>query len=648
MNKSSFGLLLGIILFFMSSCAQYQKCAHLTINEDFLSKIKCEEDFIILKSTPISNNFSQVDALKLVYDIKNKKLYFTNSTKYKFHYDFCSSFLGYKKDLSIFNYIEYSESSNRNYILANLNHYKASDVYTLEFFSDDKIPANLIELMFKEVSASVYFKEKLYILNNANTKNKLGNIDAKKIISINELYNNQQYQPMILESSYGYLQKVSKDNFENYSFKKEDIILTDFLPNDIPFCQGIITSTFQTPLAHINILSQNRKTPNCAYKNAWNNEILNSLVGKLIKYEVREDSFYIREATIDEATKYWKNKTTVPKKNLNCNIKETRLLDADLIFIHHVNTVGGKAANFGELGKIILDDQSRIPLPEAAFAIPFYYYKQHINTNNLQAQIDLILNSDTIYNNRTRLDYHLSKLQDSILAKPIDPKFYSLLINKLKTYPAYTDFRFRSSTNAEDIPGFTGAGLYTSKTGSLVNNKKSIEQAVKKVWASLWSIRAYEELMSANIDQKNLAMGILVHRAFGTEVANGVAITKDLYREGYPAFTINIQKGETSIVLPENNEIPEQFLMKFSNYINGGNDISLDYISYSSLNENKSILSTDETKKLAKYLEAIKSHFYYKLNLQFEELDYFDFAMDIEFKLDKNTRKIYIKQARTY
>jgi phosphoenolpyruvate synthase/pyruvate phosphate dikinase len=88
--------------------------------------------------------------------------------------------------------------------------------------------------------------------------------------------------------------------------------------------------------------------------------------------------------------------------------------------------------------------------------------------------------------------------------------------------------------------------------------------------------------------------------------------------------------------------------MKFSNYINGGNDISLDYISYSSLNENKSILSTDETKKLAKYLEAIKSHFYYKLNLQFEELDYFDFAMDIEFKLDKNTRKIYIKQARTY
>ena len=295
-----------------------------------------------------------------------------------------------------------------------------------------------------------------------------------------------------------------------------------------------------------------------------------------------------------------------------------------------------------------MDDQSRIPLPEAAFAIPFYYYKQHINTNNLQAQIDLILNSDTIYNNRTRLDYHLSKLQDSILAKPIDPKFYSLLINKLKTYPAYTDFRFRSSTNAEDIPGFTGAGLYTSKTGSLVNNKKSIEQAVKKVWASLWSIRAYEERMSANIDQKNLAMVILVHRAFGTEEANGVAITKDLYREGYPAFTINIQKGETSIVLPENNEIPEQFLMKFSNYINGGNDISLDYISYSSLNENKSILSTDETKKLAKYLEAIKSHFYYKLNLQFEELDYFDFAMDIEFKLDKNTRKIYIKQARTY
>ena len=640
--------LIFLIMSLLNSCAQLQQCEHKGLNDDYLAKIACSEDFQILQGEPLSTNYSQVEAVKVVLDLKSNQLYFINTNLYKFHFDFCSSFLHYKKDLSTFNYYEYGNLASRNYILANLNHYKASDIYTLEFFSDDQLASYLITKIYERVQSNVYFKDKVYILNNANMQGKLSNIDSKYIISIDKIFENQYYQPMVNEVSYGYLQKVTKKDFNTFQFKKEDIILTDFVPNDIPFCQGIITTKFQTPLSHINVLSQNRKTPNCAYKFAWENAYINSLIGKLVKFEVLNDSLYLTEVSINEANTFWKKKYQKNIQYLSCNLKEMKLVDIKNIYFNQINTFGGKVANFGEMEKIILADNTKIPLPEAAFGIPFYYYKQHLTQNNIQKQIDFILKSDTIINNRVRLSYYLKVLQDSILTKPLNKDFYLLVINKLKQYPNYTEFRFRSSTNAEDIEGFTGAGLYTSKTGSLVDTSKSIDRAIKKVWASLWSMRAFEERMNANIDQKNLAMGILVHRAFGTEEANGVAITKDLYRANYPAFTINVQKGESSVVLPTNDETPEQFLIKFTYTITGSNEIALDYISHSSLNKQQPILSNEEINVLATYLTAIKNHFYIRLNKQDEIEDIDNFAMDIEFKLDKNTRKIYIKQARPY
>jgi hypothetical protein len=629
-------------------CTGKQDCAQTKPDEDFLSAIRCESDFSILQGEPLSMQYTQVDAVKVVYDLKTESLYFINHDKYHFHYAFCNEYLKYDKELSDFNLAEYGHKGVRRFLLANLNHYKTAGVYTLEFFADDKITAPQISMLIDRVGGSVYFKEQLYLLSNANVDEELAQIPGARTITVDRLFGKQQYQPMVFEKSFGYLRKVGKNDFEKHAFSTHDIILTDFLPNDIPFCQGILTTAFQTPLAHINILSHNRKTPNCAYKPAWNDPYVQSLVGKLVSYQVLPDTFYLKEVKIEVAKAFWAGKANIPTRKLKCNLKETALLDVQNITRDSVGTVGGKAANFGELEKIKLPDNTKIPIPEAAFAIPFYYYQQHITTHHLQKQIDAILQSDSISNNRTLLYAHLKALQESILAKPLDKTFLQMLTRKLKSAGGFTEFRFRSSTNAEDIAGFTGAGLYTSKTGSLIHADKSIEKAVKKVWASLWTPRAFEERMNAHIDQSNLAMGILVHRSFGTEEANGVAITRNLYRDSYPAFTINIQKGEASVVLPENQETPEQFLIKYSRSATATDAIAVDYISHSSLNDLQPLLLPEEIKVLASYLYAIKKHFYYASGRAVLGAEFFDFAMDVEFKLDKGSRKIYIKQARPY
>lgn len=638
----------AVLLVFLVQCQLKPQCAQKNQHEDYLSAIQCPTDFTFLMGMPLSNQYAQVDAVKLVYDLKTNALYFINNRKYSFHYEFCAQYLSYPGDLGEFNTVEYGLRGNRRYLLANLNYYRSSDVYTLEFFSDDRIKAVQISRLFDDVSRSVYFKDKLFLVSNGNAATQLAGIDATHVISVDHLFGKQQYQPMVLERSYGYLQKVGKNDFDTHNFSSHDIILTDFLPNDLPYCQGILTTAFQTPLAHINILSHNRKTPNCAYKPAWDDKNIQKLVGKLVCYEVLPDTFYLKEATLSLAQIFWERNHNMPMRKLSCNLRETALLDVQKINRKSISIVGAKAANFGELEKIKLPDHTKIPVPEAAFAIPFYYYQQHISQNGLQSKIDEILYSDSISNDRTLLYKHLKALQDDIVAAPLNRDLLQRLTDKLKSYPDYTEFRFRSSTNAEDIPGFTGAGLYDSKTGSLTRPDKSIEKAVKKVWASLWTPRAFEERMHAHIDQSNLAMGILVHRAFGTEEANGVAITRNLYRDAYPAITVNIQKGENSVVLPESQATAEQFLLKYSWPINGSDGFAVDYISHSSLNDFQPLLTTDELKLLASYLYAIKKHFYYAGGSVVLGSEFFDFAMDIEFKLDKGSRKIYVKQARPY
>ena len=44
--------------------------------------------------------------------------------------------------------------------------------------------------------------------------------------------------------------------------------MLDAVPNDISIVAGQITAEFQTPLAHINVLSVNRGTPNMALRGA--------------------------------------------------------------------------------------------------------------------------------------------------------------------------------------------------------------------------------------------------------------------------------------------------------------------------------------------------------------------------------------------
>jgi hypothetical protein len=123
----------------------------------------------------------------------------------------------------------------------------------------------------------------------------------------------------------------------------------------------------------------------------------------------------------------------------------------------------------------------------------------------------------------------LQALRDSMKVAPVDAAFMAALMAKLQTDYPNVRMRFRSSTNAEDLKGFTGAGLYTSVTGDPNDHRHPVIDALREVWSSVWYFRAFEERSYRNIDHLAAGMAFLVIRSFPDEEATGVAITNNPY-----------------------------------------------------------------------------------------------------------------------
>lgn len=616
---------------------------------DYLPRIGCAADFSYLKGKSLTEKFGQVASVKIVYSIRTNKVYFINSSLYPFHYDFCGAVLNNTDELSLFNIKNYHSSPSREYILVNLNYYSWLGQYGLELMPEDDAGAKEVYSLYQKIVALVYFGNKIRVLAMSPEMEKnFAAIPGMPVIRSTDVYQGRQFISLNKGKAYGYLRKVKAQDIGKTVISKRDIVILDGLPNELPVVAGVLTVPFQTPLCHVSLLCQNRKTPNATYRNAWSDPAIASLVNKLVCYEVTADSFVIRKAGEVEANAWWLKTETRKTIRLSVDTSIRKIAELQEMSFKNVSSIGGKAANFSELLKIRVDKKP-IPLPEGSFAIPFYFYYQHLKENNINKLLDSILLNSSLLDDPQRLSAGLKKLQDAIRAAPLNKSLLQAIYARIKTVgQGFDNYRFRSSTNAEDVKGFNGAGLYDSKTGSLTDPDKPIEKAIKTVWASLWDVRAFAERQYFKIDQRSIAMGILVHRAFGEELANGVAVTKHLYRNNYPAYTFNAQVGEISVVTPPDGVNCDEGIIALGR-ASGSHKITVEYISRSNLSKDKTVLTNAQVEELAKYLTAIKEHFYYKVEKGTgrDETGLMNFGMDVEFKIDAFTGKLYIKQART-
>jgi len=624
---------------------------------DYSQQLGCVDDFEALASEPLDASIPGARSVKTVVDrVDDDALYFQNSELFTVHWEFAWEHLSgdglpMVSELGTFNTTEYY-SPTRRFLLGTVTSYQEPGVWAYEIAPWDTADAEMITSAYLSIRDNAYFGDELvYHPTSAAQEDQLGELPNRvETITTDELYAGISYQPLNLGCSMGSLGFYADADLVS----PREIVVLDAVPNDISVVSGVVTATWQTPLSHVNVLSQNRGTPNMALRGAWSHPELRALEGQWVELCVDPMDWSIREVTQAEADAWWEDFRPEPLEVTPMDLSVTDLRDDDQLLdleAHDlaealaaaVPAFGGKAAHYGGLATL----GAEVPHPRA-FAIPVFYYHQHLEQAGLSDQIEAMLADPDFLGDAAVRRERLAELRRDIEEAPMDADFLALVLDKLDTgYPG-TRMRFRSSTNAEDLSGFNGAGLYDSESATPGDTSDPVDQAIKNVWASLWRYRAYEEREYFSIPHTDIGMAVLVHHSFPDEEANGVAITANIYDTTglEPAFYVNVQLGEESVVQPEAGVSSDVFLSYW--YLPGQPIV---YLGSSSLvEEGETVLSAHQVHELGAALATIHDRFaeVYGGTREF-------YGMDVEFKFDDDwdddpddEPRLWVKQARPY
>ncbi|MEQ8280000.1 MAG: PEP/pyruvate-binding domain-containing protein [Deltaproteobacteria bacterium] len=636
--------------------AKVWDCVASEADPAFLQQIGCDTDFDALASAPLDATIPGARSTKTVLDRVDGGLYFSNSARYPIHFDFVSAHLSGEGRpivpmLADFNATEYSAPSRR-FLLGAVTYYAGPDVYVYELAPYDAASAEMIVEAFTAIEASTYFGDRLrFLATSASIEATVAPVAERlRLITIDELFAGIDYQPLNPAEAYGRLRFITSEELQTQYVSFRDVVVLDNVPNDISVVSGIVTEQFQTPLSHINVLSKNRGTPNMALRGAYDDEALRALDGAWVRIEVTPTAYTIEAVSVDVADAWWAmNKpAAVQVPGLDgdttglVDIEDVTDLSGDLSLFDAVKaatrTFGGKAAHFSAMTNI-----DGLPYPPG-FAVPVSYYLDFMDTHGFTARVEALLADDDFNADPALRDAALASVREDMMAAPLDAGFEAALVAKLEAEFAGTRMRFRSSTNAEDLDGFTGAGLYTSKSGDPNDPERPVADAVREVWASVWLFRAFEERSYRSIDHLSVAMALLVHRSFPDEEANGVALTNNPFDPSGldPAFYVNVQRGDISVVQPPPGITADAFLYYFDRA-----DQPQTYVSRSNITVGgASVLTRAQTYQLGEALDRIRSFFF----SAYGEGEAW-WAMDVEFKFDGEPGEepaLYVKQARPY
>jgi pyruvate,water dikinase len=610
--------------------------------QGFAGVLQDTADFNALQGPPLAQKWAGVKSVKVVYDLDSKRMFFIGSNRFKYHHEFCSEILGYIGGLATFNLNNYTTNSLQSYVVADLNYFSQSGKYILQFTSSSKYDTEQIKTMFNACVANSYIKNLCLLVSTNHIEWLVSNgYLTLPTVTVSELYGNQKTQIIRTGVTYGYLQFTDSTTSLS-SVKQPAIVVVHGTPLVLPWCEAVLSDEFQSPLSHIQVLCNNRKIPAAAELSIYTNEDWKSLDGKFVELVIDDNAIRISESSPEAAQAAgFQPKKPAAITNLKSNLNERQLLPASELKLtdHYTEAYGNKACGLGKLHDLVKRNPSLFKVPEGAFAIPFAYYNDHMYSSGAWALVEKIQQEQPT---GKELKKRLKEVREAIKNTPLNAELVSAVNAEINKQTAWSPFRFRSSSNAEDGNSFNGAGLYDSESAEKGNAEKTAEKAILKVWASLWKEAPYVERSNFGLNQRTCMMGILVHRSFPQELINGVAITANLYRPGFPGYTISLQQGNTSVVQPPPGARAEQLVLMEDNDIRiVGEEISADFITLSNVSPNASLLSQAQRIQLYKALELVSEGM---LNTRWSA---YTTSWDLEWKFDADGG-LYFKQIRPY
>lgn len=573
---------------------------------------------------------ARTETVKFVVDLlDSSRTYFFDSTRWETHYRFVQRFIDPRLDQDHFVRMEYTRT-NRRFLLGSILHYLDGDHWTLELSSGDTMAIDQIAWLFEHIKDRIEFECDLrfrpvspgQIVAAETAGNRL------EVLPRDAINATVVYQPLVLGVAYGWL-RIIRGELDVSAVRPFDVVVTDEVPSQIPPIAALVTSHLQAPLMHVAVLSRNRNTPDMAHRGAVDLPAFRQLEGEIVKLTVAGQDFAIERADPVQAQAAWSAMRPAEVLAPICDLSVNMLCNVDALPQPAARCFGAKAAQLATLCRL-----EGIVTP-GGFVLPFSAYQAHLESAGLMAQIDAMLNDDGFRRSAAHRAQRLAALRAGILTHPVDSSLLRHVAQRVRAMDGRRPWICRSSSNAEDLPGFNGAGLYESTVIPPNASAEQIADGLRIVWASVWLQRAFEERDWYRIDHRCVAMAVLIQPFFDDAVASGVAITGNPFQRESQGVFINTQVRGHSVTGAAGNEIPEQVLVT-----TWTGDYEFEILCTSSLANGESILGDKDLRRLTDQLFEIHSRM---LSMTMAPAN----AMDVEFMLTAQ-RQFVIVQARPY
>lgn len=328
------------------------------------------------------------------------------------------------------------------------------------------------------------------------------------------------------------------------------------------------------------------------------------------------------------------------------------ILAFDQVGMNDVEIVGGKNASLGEM----ISHLSKLGvLVPNGFATTADAYRSFINENNLDEKINTLLDNLDISDLKA-LSQAGKSIRQWILEAPLSEEFkneikkeYIKLQGDDENMPSVA---VRSSATAEDLPEASFAGQ--QETFLNIRGIENVVDAIRKVFASLFTDRAISYRVHQGFDHKEVALSVGVQKMVRSDLgASGVMFSVDTESGFDDVVFITSSYGLGEMVV-QGAVNPDEFYVHKPTLIQGFKPVvrrnlgskakkmifTQDQLAGKSVEiidvekENQLVFSLNEAQvlQLAHYAIVIENHY--------------GRAMDIEWGLDGENGKLYILQAR--
>ena len=482
---------------------------------------------------------------KCLIDLKTNDIYYFDTNVYQMHSEFVFKHL-YKEEESpekLAAFLANYDEEKPEFLLLYILEHKKVGKYTFAFWEGDRMQPKHVEQAYKRLKETFFAGDQLYFRPDAYDHRQVAEkVPGLPIANNDDLYSYQDYQLFNEGRRVGKLRVIDslKDGERHQlRFESDEIILVNVPIPTLTVVSGIITEEFSTPLSHLGLRARAWGIPHIGQKNAaaaykkWN--------GKIVYFEARSDGHTLRPATKVEIAEWKAEKVKARTVTLpDADLKQLEIKSLADIRATEATAYGAKTANLAE---IVHSKGEGFEVPPG-LGLPIAYYKEHMNKHKLDKKVAKLLKDKKFLKDSAVRQKALKELQAAIRKAPIDDALMDKIVAKA------TDMGFwapdkglfvRSSTNAEDLPGFNGAGLYDTVPN--VKGREALAEAVKQVWASVWNLRAYEERQYFGIDHSGVYGAVLIQVGVNPTAA-GVLVTAHIFDpQAKSTYTINAKSG---------------------------------------------------------------------------------------------------------